>query len=99
MCLGFPMTVISGDGAAAVCERRGARESVSMLLVGQQRQGTRLLVHLGTAMRVLDPQEAEAIDKALDGLSAALRGENVDAFFEDLIGREPELPAFLREDK
>jgi hydrogenase expression/formation protein HypC len=99
MCLGFPMTVLSGDGAQAICERKGQAESVSMLLVGAQAPGTRVLVHLGTAMRVLDADEARAIDDALDGLAAALRGERFESFFSDLIDREPELPAFLRAEK
>lgn len=96
MCLGFPMEVISGDDAQALCARKGERMLVSMMLVGKQPQGARVLVHLGAAVRVLDEAEADMIDAALDGLSAALNGENFEHFFSDLVGREPELPEHLR---
>lgn len=97
MCLGFPMTILSGDDAQALCVRKGETQSVSMLLVGAQAPGTRVLVHLGTAMRVLEPEEAQVIDDALDGLAAASRGESFEHYFADLIDREPELPEFLRD--
>jgi len=97
MCLGFPMTILSGDDAQALCVRRGETQSVSMLLLGAQAPGTSVLVHLGTAMRVLESQEAQAIDDAIDGLAAASRGESFERYFADLVDREPELPEFLRD--
>jgi hydrogenase expression/formation protein HypC len=97
MCVGFPMTVLEDLGSEALCERHGARERVSMLLVGPQPAGTKILAHLGAAVRVLDEVEAQQIDDALDALEAALRGENVDHLFADLVDREPELPEFLRQ--
>jgi hydrogenase expression/formation protein HypC len=96
MCLGFPMTVLSGDAAQAICTRKGEAAAVSMLLVGEQPPGARVLVHLGAAMRVLDDAEAATIDAALDGLEAALKGESFEHHFADLIDREPQLPAFLQ---
>jgi hydrogenase expression/formation protein HypC len=99
MCLGFPMTVLSGDDSQALCERKGETQPVSMLLVGPQTPGTRVLVHLGTAMRVLDAEEAQSIDDALDGLAAALNGGSFEHYFADLIDREPQLPEFLRDRK
>lgn len=96
MCLGLPMTVIDGDDFSAVCERHGERRRVSTLLVGRQAAGARLLVHLDSAMRVLDADEAEAIDRALDGLAAASEGRAFEHLFADLIDREPELPEHLR---
>jgi len=96
MCIGLPMRVVGGDAFVATCERRGATESVSLLLVGPQPVGTPLLVHLGTAVRVLDAAEAQQIDDALDGLAAALDGQPFEHLFADLIDREPQLPDFLR---
>ncbi len=96
MCIGLPMRVIEGDDLTALCERRGETQRVSMLLVGERPTGAHVLVHLGAAVRTLDAEEARLIDDALDGLAAAMRGENVDALFADLVGREPELPAHLR---
>jgi hydrogenase expression/formation protein HypC len=96
MCIGFPMTVVADEGGSALCERQGERERISMLLVGPQPPGTKVLAHLGAAVRVLDALEARQIDDALDAVAAALRGENVDRLFADLVEREPELPDFLR---
>lgn len=96
MCLGLPMTVIDGDDFSALCEWRGERRRVSTLLVGQQANGARLLVHVDSAIRVLDEAEAEAIGRALDGLAAAADGQAFEHLFADLIDREPELPEHLR---
>lgn len=96
MCVGFPMTVVEGDAFEALCERRGERHAVSMALVGAQPAGTQVLVHVGTAVRVLNPLEAAQIDDALDAVEKALAGENVDHLFADLVDREPQLPEFLR---
>ena len=98
MCVGFPMTVVEDQGAVALCERRGDIQRISMLLVGPQPVGARVLTYLGAAVRVLDELEARQIDDALDALAAALRGENVDHLFADLVDREPELPVFLRDE-
>ncbi|TCU33099.1 HypC/HybG/HupF family hydrogenase formation chaperone [Rhizobium azibense] len=97
MCIGIPMRVVTGDECVARCERHGTISSVSMMLVGAQPPGTYLLTHLGSAIRVLDGDEAQAIDDALAGLAEAVEGRSFEALFADLIAREPELPAHLRE--
>ncbi len=97
MCLGFPMKVVSGDETLAQCRRGDETAPVSMMLVGAQAPGTSVLVHLGSAVRVLAEEEAQAIDNALRGLAAALDGGDFEHYFADLAGREPELPEFLRE--
>lgn len=96
MCLGVPMRVVGGDEITALCERRGAVEPISLLLIGPVPLGTPLLVHLGNAVRVLDEEEARRIDDALDGLAAAMEGKPFEHLFADLIDREPTLPDFLR---
>lgn len=96
MCLGLPMTVLEGDGFAALCERRGERRAVSMMLVGEQPAGTLVLVHIDSATRILDAAEAKLIDDALDGVAAALDGRDFDHLFADIVDREPQLPEFLR---
>lgn len=97
MCLGVPMTIVESDGVSALCERRGEHRRVSVLLLGGAPAGTRVLVFVDTAVRVLDAEEARRIDDALDGLAAALNGESFEHLFADLIDREPELPEFLRQ--
>ncbi len=101
MCIGIPMRVVEGDGVAAVCEGRGARERVDMLIVGAQPAGTWLLVFNGAARRVLTETEAVQTLDALDALDIALRApeagrEAIDALFADLVDREPQLPEHLR---
>ncbi len=96
MCLGIPMRIIEGDDMTALCARGDESRRVSMLLLGRQPAGTFVLVHIDTAVRVLEQDEAELIEQALQGLAAALRGENIDAHFADLIDREPQLPEHLR---
>lgn len=95
MCLGIPMTVVDGDGVQALCARGEERRAISMLLVGAQPAGTKVLVHLDSAIRVLDQDEARLIDDALAGLAAAVEGRNFEHLFADLIDREPQLPDHL----
>lgn len=96
MCLGIPMRIVECDDFSALCERRGETRRVSMLLLGRQEVGALVLVHIDSAVRLLDQAEARQIDDALDGVAAALNGENFDHLFADLVNREPQLPDFLR---
>jgi hydrogenase expression/formation protein HypC len=96
MCLGVPMTVIESNEVSALCARGDERRRVSLLLVGPQPVGAQLLIHIDTAVRILDAEEAALIDQALDGLAAAMRGEDFHSAFADLIDREPQLPDHLR---
>jgi hydrogenase expression/formation protein HypC len=96
MCLGLPMTVLDDGPFRAGCARGGEVRVVDMMLVGAQPPGTRVLVHIDRAVRVLDPEEADAIDRALDGLAAAIDGKAFDHWFADLLDREPTLPDHLR---
>jgi len=96
MCLGLPMRILDHAGAEALCERRGVRRRVSMVLLDPQPVGAWVLVHLDTARQVLTVEEARAIDNALDALDTALSGGSVDHLFADLVGREPALPPHLR---
>ena len=97
MCLGLPMTIIETNGLSALCERRGERRQVSVMLLDQPPVGTQVLVFIDSAVRLLDAEEARQIDNAVDGLAAACNGEAFDHLFADLIDREPELPAHLRQ--
>ncbi|MCM2474437.1 HypC/HybG/HupF family hydrogenase formation chaperone [Rhizobium sp. CG5] len=96
MCIGIPMQVVDGDELTARCKRHDVISSISMMLVGAQPPGTFVLTHLGSAIRVLDADEAQAIDNALKGLAEAVEGRNFEHLFADLISREPELPEHLR---
>ncbi len=90
------MTIVEGGEFSALCARGDERRRVSLLLVGPQEAGAKVLVHIDSAIRVLDETEAAQLDKALDGLAAALRGENFEEAFSDLIERGPQLPGNRR---
>jgi hydrogenase expression/formation protein HypC len=97
MCLGIPMTVIETDATSALCRSRsGDERRVSTMLVGDVTPGTCVLVHIDSAVRILEAGEAERIADALEGLAAALDGRSFDHLFADLIDREPQLPEHLR---
>jgi len=97
MCIGIPMQVIEeGPLGSAWCDDGGEHRKVDMLVVGPQAPGTWVLVHVGTAREVLGETRALQIRDALAALAAVAAGEPVDEFFADLVGREPQLPEFLR---
>lgn len=90
MCLGVPMRVVEGCGWSAVCEARGVRRTVNLALVDEQPVGTWVLVVQGTAREVLTDEDAQRIERALEGVEAALQGErDLSPYFEDLIARLP----------
>ena len=96
MCVGIPMQIARTDEGVALCESRGRRERIDLALVGLQPPGTWVLTYQGSAVRTLTPTEAAQTTAALDALAAVLAGEaNVDAYFADLVEREPTLPAHL----
>ena len=96
MCIGYPMLVMETGEYWAKCERQGKVENVSIALLGEVAVGTHVLVHMGQAVRELDPVEAQQIDDALEGLAAALEGRDFQHLFADLENREPELPPHLK---
>lgn len=97
MCIGVPMRVLDAGEAVAWCEGRSGRERLDTMLVGVVAPGTWVLAFRGVAQRVLSQEEAEATNAALDALDAALAGQqDLDRYFPDLAGREPQLPPHLR---
>jgi hydrogenase expression/formation protein HypC len=98
MCLGIPMTVVAmqAPGVALCRDRHGAIEPINLMLVGELPPGAAVLVHLGTAHRLLDAAEVKPIEDALEALEASLNGAPFEHLFADLIAREPQLPAHLR---
>ncbi|MGJ4946554.1 HypC/HybG/HupF family hydrogenase formation chaperone [Bradyrhizobium sp. HKCCYLS1011] len=96
MCLGLPMTIVETDGTTALCQYGDELRRVSVLLLSDPPVGAKVLVYLDSAVRLLDDEEARLIGDAIQGLQAALNGEDCDRFFADLVDREPELPEHLR---
>lgn len=96
MCVGVPLQVISVQGLTAVCAAADGPVTVDTALLEAVTPGEHLLIHLGVAIRKLDPQEARDIADALEAVRRAAAGEPFDHLFADLIGREPQLPEHLR---
>lgn len=98
MCIGVPVQVIAMEGETnAWCDQRGERVLIDMLVVGPQPAGTWLLGFQGAARSVMTAEEAALTLEALGALEAALAGDaDIDRFFPDLAGREPQLPEHLR---
>jgi hydrogenase expression/formation protein HypC len=91
------MQIIELRGESARCVYRGQQTLVDMMLLDEQPVGTWLLVFLDAAREVLTEQKAFQITDALEAMRLAMQGDNqIDHLFADLVGREPELPEFLR---
>lgn len=60
MCLGIPMQVIAIDGPRARCESGGVERDVSLFLMQDEvvELGDYVLVHVGYAIRKIDPRYA-----------------------------------------
>jgi hydrogenase expression/formation protein HypC len=75
MCLALPARVVAlRDGALALVELGGVRKEVSVALVPEAREGDYVIVHVGHAIGLIDPQEAErtlALFAELDAGAAA----------------------------
>lgn len=60
MCLAVPACVVERlDGEEALIDLGGVRKRVSLALVPQARVGDYVIVHVGHAIGVLDPEEAQ----------------------------------------
>ena len=96
MCLGVPMQVITAKEHVALCQHGNKVEEVSLALIGDVEEGQELLVYLGSAVRVLDPQEATQIRDALEAVNRAAKGEDFEHLIADLVDRTPQLPPHLQ---
>lgn len=98
MCIGVPMQVIEGHDFHAICADGEQRQRVDTTLVGRTQPGSWLLVFLGAAREVLDAETALLMRDAVAALGQVMAGNHqVEHLFADLVDREPELPAHLRE--
>ncbi len=86
MCVGIPVKIIQSGEFVSLCKGRNGEENINMMLIGAQPEGTWILNFLGSAREVLSEQEAVNIDKALDGLSAIMSGEDIEVkdYFPDM---------------
>jgi hydrogenase expression/formation protein HypC len=60
MCLAIPARLVERrDGDEAVVDLGGVRKPISVALVPEARVGDYVIVHVGHALGLIDPQEAE----------------------------------------
>jgi hydrogenase expression/formation protein HypC len=74
MCLALPSRVVARDGDDAVIELGGVRKTVSVALVPEARVGDYVIVHVGHAIGLLDPDEAARTLQLFAELEAAEAG-------------------------
>lgn len=98
MCIGIPMQLISCDTTKAICNADGQHQQVDISLVGEQPEGTWLLVFLGAAREVLTPEAAAKTKQAITAIEAVMAGQeaDMDALFADLFAQTPQLPPHLQ---
>ena len=97
MCVGIPMRVVAVADGMATCERRGETTRLNAMLLADVAPGDFVLAFQGSAVRVLDADEAAQTEAALDALAAVMAGaDDFERHFADLIDRVPELPPHLR---
>jgi hydrogenase expression/formation protein HypC len=59
MCLAIPARVVSVQGLDAIVDISGVRKAISIALVPQAQVDDYVIVHVGHAIGMLDPDEAE----------------------------------------
>ena len=99
MCIGIPMIVKElPDEGVAICEGRGLREKIDIMMVGPLEPGTWILAWNGTAMDVLTEVRAAQVSKALDSLENVMNGNldpNTEDAFADITANTGRLPPHL----
>lgn len=66
MCLAIPMQLISRRELDGVCELRGVRRTIGLMLVPEAVVGDHVLVHAGYAIGRVDAEEAARTLELLD---------------------------------
>lgn len=74
MCIGIPMCVLESGEVTSLCEGRGERRRINMLMVGNCPAGTWVMTFLGTARDILSKEDAADINRTLDELEAMMGG-------------------------
>ncbi|MBK5924667.1 hydrogenase [Rhodovulum sulfidophilum] len=93
MCVGEPMRLSTVDG---IVGRTGDGTLIDLSLTPDLRPGDWVLTFLGAARERLDPDEAQKILAALEGLRAVMAGGSAGDAFADIETREPTLPPHLQ---
>ncbi len=70
MCIAVPMRVVEIDYPMAVCEAKGVKRKVNLLLLeeGDVKIGDYVVVHVGTAIEKIREEEAKEIWDLLESI-------------------------------
>jgi hydrogenase expression/formation protein HypC len=80
MCLAIPTRLIEiKPGAQGLVELGGIRKEISIALVPEARVGDYVIVHVGHAIGMIDPQEAERTLRMFGELAASAQNPEVSA--------------------
>lgn len=74
MCIGVPGQLISLDGSEGMVDTKGIRRRVNTFLVPEAVVGDFVMVHAGSAIQIIDAEEAE---ETLALLEELLRDEGI----------------------
>ena len=89
MCVGVPVKIIQPGVGYALCEDNGSVRRIDTMLVGDQPEGTWLLVFIDAAREVIDEVEAQKINDALQAVREVMGGNHdIDHLFADLANPE-----------
>lgn len=58
MCLAVPMQLLEIKGDVGVVELGGVQREISLMIVPEAKVGDYLIVHAGTAIQILDEEDA-----------------------------------------
>lgn len=76
MCLAIPTEVIERlDGDEAIVNLGGIRKTISLALVPEAQSGDYVIVHVGHAIGLLDPEEAKKTLAMFEELEQSQAGE------------------------
>lgn len=79
MCLAIPAKIISVDGTTAHCEMSGVTKDVDISLTPQAKVGDWVIVHVGFALQVIDPEKAAETLVAMQAVADAQKSVAVGA--------------------
>lgn len=68
MCIGVPGKIISIEGKEGVIETKGIQRKVNLFLVPEAQIGDYVMVHAGTAIQIIDAEDAQATLELLEEL-------------------------------
>ena len=71
MCIAVPMRIVEIDYPMAVCEAKGVRRKVNLMLIDENevQVGDYVVVHVGTAIEVIREEEAKEVWELLDRIA------------------------------